>query len=214
MFTHEGNFFKIKTVQLNLSALKGVAVFEEWEDEDDLYADAEPVARHMVPINFASWDETSIEELDTELPTLSAEWIPYSTDGIPALLATPPNFSDNKVEKSRVIETACSNEILAGFESSALGDVHVYPSDTYDQINLSGTILRSALPSAAPEDMYPFKCMDDAGVWDFRFHTAEQIQQVGDDAYDFILAARYKNSVLQIAIEASETQEELDLIEW
>lgn len=119
-----------------------------------------------------------------------------------------------RASKSDQIRKACEAHILAGFESSALGAAYRYPSNDRDQVNLSGSVSRSILPAAQPGDAYPFLCMDAGGVWDYRLHTAAQIQAVGAAAYDFILAARVKNATLQAQIEVATNQGELDEISW
>jgi hypothetical protein len=104
--------------------------------------------------------------------------------------------------------------ILSGFYSNALGDSYLYPSNDRDQVNLSGTIQKSLLSSAQPADYYLFLCADSNAAWDYRSHTAEQIQQVGVDAYNAILNARIKNATLQEQISQTTTQAELDEITW
>jgi len=83
------------------------------------------------------------------------------------------------------INQACERVVTAGFMSSALGEPHFYDSQLYDQLNLTGAILRGA-------DM-PFSCRDGSGGRKFCLHSAAQLRQVGDD---FTL---YKMELLQKA---------------
>ncbi len=83
------------------------------------------------------------------------------------------------------INQACERLVTAGFVSSALGEPHQYDSQLYDQLNLTGAILRGA-------DML-FPCRDGAGGRQFCLHSAAQLHQVGDD---FTL---YKMELLQKA---------------
>lgn len=116
--------------------------------------------------------------------------------------------------KSSQITKQCASHILDGFVSGATGVNYRYPSNDRDQVNLSGTIQKSLLPGAQSSDYYPFLCADANGVWDYRLHTAAQIQQVGVDAYNAILNYRIKNATLQAQIAQATTKAELDLIVW
>lgn len=119
-----------------------------------------------------------------------------------------------KSAKSEVIRKACEEAILAGFPSSALGIQHHYPSDLEDQANLTASVIRSTLPDNDPDEIYPFKCMDASDIWDFRAHTAAQIQQVGRDGYAAILGYRQQHAMLQDAIQAATTESDLEAITW
>lgn len=86
----------------------------------------------------------------------------------------------------------CRQAILSGFTSSALGSPMHYPYGPTDQTNLSGSVLASILPDTLTDWVTPFWCEDSNGVWAFRMHTATQIQQVGRDAKDAVIAAQTK----------------------
>ena len=70
---------------------------------------------------------------------------------------------------------SCSVQIVSGFQSSALGSIHEYPSKREDQGNLIGSV-SSGLPNI------DFWCADEAGLWQLRTHTLSQITQVLADA--------------------------------
>ncbi|ABE50946.1 hypothetical protein [Methylobacillus flagellatus] len=116
--------------------------------------------------------------------------------------------------KSEVIRKACEDAILAGFQSLALGSPHQYPSDLEDQANLSSSVMRSTLPDSDPDQLYPFKCRSIEGVWEFRSHTAAQIQQVGRDSYAVILGHRQRHAQLQTLIQLARSETELEVIAW
>lgn len=124
------------------------------------------------------------------------------------------DLESGKQSQSAFIKMHCEAEIISGFQSTVLNTSHTYPSNEKDQLNLSGTVQRSLLPSAQPTDVYLFLCADANNIWEYRPHTAAQIQQVGADAYNHILEARVKNATLQAQIAAATTQEELEAIAW
>lgn len=129
-------------------------------------------------------------------------------------LSWSENLSVAKTTASAAISAICKSTILAGFESSALGAGHHYPAKTTDQQNLASSVLASLLPGLPADWTTPFWCADSAGEWEFRPHTTAQIQQVGQDAKAAILWAMGKNELLQAAIAAATTIEELEAITW
>lgn len=72
------------------------------------------------------------------------------------------------------INALCAEKIISGFESSALGEAHIYDSEDVDQINLIGSV-------AAGGTVY-YKCQRKSdGVKDFLPHTNTQIKKVLND---------------------------------
>jgi hypothetical protein len=116
-------------------------------------------------------------------------------------------------DKAGAIESACKAAILSGFKSTALGPEHHYPAKMTDQQNLASSVLASLLPIPA-DWLTPFWCADGSEVWEFRLHTAQQIQQVGQDAKLAVLAAMTRNEQLQAQISAATTLDELEDIIW
>jgi predicted NAD/FAD-dependent oxidoreductase len=113
------------------------------------------------------------------------------------------------------LSAACKAEIYAGFTSDALGSAYSYPAKDTDQQNLSGSVLASLLPSAAGSNWAtPFWCADASGAWDFRAHTASQIQQVGQDGKAAILAAMARNQSLAAKVLAATTVGAVSAITW
>ncbi|GHU26745.1 hypothetical protein AGMMS50256_04730 [Betaproteobacteria bacterium] len=123
-------------------------------------------------------------------------------------------FPDARQLKSQEIDAACQNQILSGFTSPALGSEHLYPTKMTDQQNLAASILDSLLPDLPDDWTTPFWCADGNDVWDFRPHTASQIQQAGRDVKNGVTTAQAKNAQLQSQIAATTTIEQLDAIVW
>lgn len=123
---------------------------------------------------------------------------------------------DLDAQRARAVDAmsrACGNAITAGFVSSALGAVYSYPAKPTDQANLSGSVLASILPAASSDWTTPFWCADAAGAWEFRAHTAAQIQQVGVDAKVAILNCMTINEGLRAQIMVADA-DQLATIVW
>ena len=101
-----------------------------------------------------------------------------------------------KQQQTLRLAMACQNQIYAGFTSAALGAVHQYPAQDKDQQNLTASVLDSTVPGLPTDWTTPFWCADVVGDWDFRLHTAEQIQQVGREGKLRILACMAHNKEL------------------
>jgi hypothetical protein len=142
-------------------------------------------------------------------PTSVLEW-----DGAAPVWVERGDMPAQRAHKAAAISSCCTDAILAGFASSALGEPHTYPAKPNDQINLAGLVMRSFYPSVGPDWARPFWCMDVGHVWAYRMHTAAQIQQVGDDSIDANLIQRGINEQLQAQIIAAETPADLAEINW
>lgn len=119
-------------------------------------------------------------------------------------------IADKVAELSR----ACQAEIYAGFQSSALGQVHYYPALDKDQQNLTASVLDSTVPGLPTDWMTPFWCTTEPEGWAFRMHTAEQIQTVGRDAKLVILACMAQNATLADAVRAAQDKAAVASIVW
>jgi hypothetical protein len=146
----------------------------------------------------------------TPIPAKPTEWhvFDYTTH---TWVLSLEKAKDNR---AALIDSACETQILSGFESDALGQPHHYPTKLVDQQNLSASVLASLLPDLDADWTTPFWCADTNGVWEFRPHTAVQIQQVGQDVKTGITTAQAKNEQLQGAIAAAESVAELEAITW
>ena len=123
-------------------------------------------------------------------------------------------LDDLKARKSVEISQACADAITAGFPCDTLGAGFIYPAKANDQANLTGSVLRSMYTSNDAAWRTPFWCADADGAWEFRLHTAAQIQHVGDCAVNARLVCMAKNEQLQGHIAGAETLEELNDINW
>lgn len=122
-----------------------------------------------------------------------------------------------KEQKTAEITDACAKAIVAGFVCDVLGKAYLYPSNTEDQLNLTGTVAASQLPQNAKNADWrgPFTCLDpDTGVWGDQMHTAEQIQKVAGVSYDTILALRIKRKGLLAKIAAYEDAASVRGVLW
>jgi len=123
-------------------------------------------------------------------------------------------LADAKSEQIAALSAACQASILAGFKSSALGSLHIYPAKTTDQLNLSASVLASLMPGLPPNWETPFWCADEVGDWAFAPHTAAQIQQVGQDGKAAIIAAIMRNQQLASKVAAATTVEAVQGVKW
>ena len=124
------------------------------------------------------------------------------------------NISAHKEDLTRNLQNKCSEEILKGFLSFALGSAHLYPCDKQDQANLTASIVDSLNPLNDETWLTPFWCADDEGAWEYKLHTKEQIQKVGADGKAHIVEHLMKNAQLQAQVKSATTEEELIAIVW
>lgn len=117
-------------------------------------------------------------------------------------------------DKEVSLRSACRKTIIAGFTSRALGEPHIYPSAETDQANLIASVTASMYPNLPSGWTTPFLCMDAAGDWDYRAHTAAQIQAAGADGKAAILASLQRKAMLFRQVELSETIEAVEAIAW
>lgn len=103
---------------------------------------------------------------------------------------------------------------MGGFTSNALGSVHTYPSSPTDQLNLSGSIIQSLLPTTPSTWRAPFSGADTQGTWDFRLHTPAQIQQVGIDISNHVITCRIKYGTLRKTVLQATTIEAVATVTW
>ncbi|MCX5470463.1 hypothetical protein OSH04_01905 [Alcaligenes sp. A-TC2] len=123
-------------------------------------------------------------------------------------------LQEYKEAKIASLSAACRQAITAGFESSALGAPHLYPSKETDQLNLAGSVADSLLPSEDASWSTPFWCADIHGAWAMRPHTAGQIQQVGRKAKARILALMQHNAALAEQVQLAPDKPSVDQIVW
>lgn len=128
--------------------------------------------------------------------------------------APTPTLAQAQRERIAAIGATCQAAIYAGFESSALGDVHTYPASDTDQRNLIASVIASLLPGLPSGWTVPFWCADASGAWDMREHTAEQIQKAGSDGQTAITALRLQNAQLAAEVMAAATVAAVQAVTW
>ena len=133
---------------------------------------------------------------------------------ISKLRTAATQLQEHKDAKIAELSAACRAAIKAGFESSALGEPHLYPSKETDQLNLAGSVADSLLLSEDAGWSTPFWCADLYGVWAMRLHTADQIQQVGREAKARILALMQRNAAYAEQVQLASDKSSVDQITW
>lgn len=144
-------------------------------------------------------------------------WVSLTNELTTIEPVTEINLVALKAQKTAEITEACAKAITAGFVCDVLGKAYLYPSNTEDQLNLTGTVAASQLPQNAknPDWRGPFTCLDpDTGVWADQMHTAEQIQEVAGVSYDTILSLRIKRKGLLAKIAAYEDAASVRGVTW
>lgn len=122
--------------------------------------------------------------------------------------AVQPKWFTNLVDAQlNKVSQACTDAIVGGFKSSALGTVHHYPSNLLDQQNLSANVLSSLLPNLPVDWTTMQLCGSDAlvakdQVWMYRAHTVTQIQQVGSDGKASVMVNLALNASLANQLKA------------
>jgi hypothetical protein len=143
-------------------------------------------------------------------PTSALEW----HGGPHPIWVERGDMPAQRAHKAAAISQACADAITAGFPCDALGDQYFYPAKPNDQANLTGSVVRSMYPNIGPDWRTPFWCADGAGAWEFRLHTAAQIQHVGECAVVARLNCMGINEQLQAQIIAAENPADLADINW
>lgn len=169
-------------------------------------------------IEFTKYTDGSIYGYDQDDASQALALSRIENDGHVQHELIPPTASDlldsGKVSQAALAKTACASAITNGFTSSALGATYTYPSSQTDQTNLAASVLHSLFPDLASDWTTLQICCDSAGVWEYRPHTAAQIQQVGTDMKDGILALLVKNAGLQSQISLAATIEDVQAVTW
>lgn len=127
----------------------------------------------------------------------------------------PPTatLDEARAEKRKMLAVASKQASEAGIASSVLGLPHTYPTTAQDQFNLYALIARAQFLGAAGEP-YKFWCADSATAWARRGHTVAQIQQLGLDVSDHVIAQQDRHEQRLGALAAATTKEEVAAITW
>lgn len=115
------------------------------------------------------------------------------------------------------LSTACHEDIIRGFVSSALGTPHVYDSKEVDQLNLVGSV--AATSPNSMNDMHPgtihYACRDAVTLAkSYKLHTYDQLRQVLADGAVIKLQKLQQFSVKAELVQAAATHEEIAAITW
>ncbi|MEO6983324.1 MAG: hypothetical protein ABI072_09445 [Edaphobacter sp.] len=116
--------------------------------------------------------------------------------------------------QSAAIQVASTVAQSGGFTSSALGSAYTYPSAPQDQANLIAVATASNFPGRPAGETYLFWCTSANGVSNFVAHSAAQIQQVGIDGLNAIMAVKSKAYVLSLTIATATTVAAVQAIVW
>jgi hypothetical protein len=158
-------------------------------------------AEHDAALNRYVLD--SIDVIDGKLVIISA---PTPTSAQLLLAAQEEQIS--------TINRACAAAITGGFQSSALGKPHTYPSSQTDQLNLGNNVISSLLPNLPASWTTPQICCDEHGVWAYLPHSTAQIQKAGIDVKAAIIDRLTKKASLQAQIEAAIDIAAVQAINW
>lgn len=160
-----------------------------------------------VEVDFTEWSHELVDDGQNQVQT---GVLMHSS------MEAPPeqSFEDFRKSKSDQISSACRAQIYDGYDSDALGSIYHYPAKDRDQSNMIASVTDSYNPDHPEGWTTLFWCMDGAGNWALREHTATQIRKAGSDGKLSIEAAVVKNAELQAQIMAASTVEELNAIEW
>ncbi|MCT7317557.1 hypothetical protein N5I87_16235 [Ralstonia sp. CHL-2022] len=120
-------------------------------------------------------------------------------------------LGQEKVQRAAKASTACAAALTTGFTSSALGTPHTYPSQDDDQRNLQSAVSASAV---APSNWTTRIWCANNDAWSFTAHTAAQVLQVNADWLAHRVAAQQKYADLIARINAANSIEEVQAIDW
>jgi hypothetical protein len=160
-------------------------------------------------IRAATGDITvSIENPEIDIADYVAQLYPGAT------YAEVTVFGQMKLAKVAALTAACQAAIVGGYQSSALGTEHTYPSGITDQINMMGSVTASLLPDVGSGWATPFWCSDQAGDWQFRSHGPEQIRAAGADGKAHVVTCQGILEALSIQAMSATTEADINAIEW
>ena len=120
-----------------------------------------------------------------------------------------------KTKKIQELSDACERAIISGFESSAVGEPHIYDSEAVDQINLIGAVMSTAPTQAEPMgySIY-YACRDVAsGVKEYHEHTHFQLRQVLADGAQVKLTQLQTFHMKRLAVMAATSVSQVEAIE-
>jgi hypothetical protein len=129
-------------------------------------------------------------------------------------VAPAPTLAAVQATQLATLYAACNSQITGGYQSSALGAPHTYPSTDTDQTNMTASVVASLIPGLPSTWTTPFWCADATGNWSLAAHTVAQIQQAGSDGKAFIVAAQTKLKGLVAQVSAATSISTVQAITW
>ena len=150
-------------------------------------------------------------------PTLIFSGFTVQTvNGVPTQVwtTTPKTLSSVQHQQLAELQTSLTNAVAAGFSSSALGTANNYASDPTSVAYMNASITMSLLPNASPSAVYPFFCGVGSAIPQLTNHTAAQIQQVGMDAYNFVLGLEQHYASKVAAVIAATADADVVAVTW
>ena len=202
-------YHRLRDFKFDANLNLALAHFEGWVDEA-AYIAKKPIMWNMdIPVALSSLSGSNFVTSIEQTCILSGD-----LSGGTILADNADSLDGVKSRKIASLNEACSRRIVSGFHSDALGGDFLYPAKSLDQSNLTGSVLASLLPGNAADWTTPFWCADMVGVWAFRLHTAAQIQQVGIDAKNTLLAALGKNLYLASKVHDAVTIDEVNAVTY
>ena len=137
---------------------------------------------------------------------------------IPIASYVPPSsaqaLASAQARQLTALKASCRSAIIGGYQSSALGAAHTYPSTQTDQINMLGSVSASVLPNLPANWTTVFWCADATGAWAIRPHTAAQIQQAGSDGKAWVTTCQVKLATLSAEVLAATTVAAVQAVVW
>ncbi|KAG0188577.1 hypothetical protein DFQ28_004622 [Apophysomyces sp. BC1034] len=149
---------------------------------DDVDSPA-PIEAAVVAITDAEWVKAVQAQNDWRVSGGRLTPAPAPTDA--ELLAAA------KAAAIAALNTACRDEIAAGFSSSVVGREVFYPTTETDQRNLLSSALAAAWNAGEKGRNVPLWCRQ-GDTWAYVTHTAEQVQRVNAAWVEFRTSAQQK----------------------
>lgn len=156
--------------------------------------------------------QTAVTLLDKDVNEFGGPWGSVDMEGKPLyiIVENVPALADVQAQQITVINDACATELLAGFNSSALGTPHKYDSAIVDQLNFMQAYAIAQVTNAPVE----YRVWNEDGTKSFYPHTAAQFETVYQDGATVKAAALTKCATLKISITAATTNDAVTAIVW
>lgn len=128
----------------------------------------------------------------------------------------PTYLLETKISKINELSLACKNDIISGFESSALGTPHIYDSEEVDQLNLVGSVATTAPTPDTPAGYSIYYAVRDVNTNEksYQLHTHGQLRQVLADGAQRKLFLLQKFATKRAIVEAQTTVSGVNAITW